>query len=82
MTALRVAKSADRVQLIAEDDGPGFQSGKRKKVFAPFYRSGEGGSLGLGLALVRRIAEAHGGRVFAENREGRGARVVLELPFT
>ena len=47
----------------------------------PFYRKdagarpGEGGTLGLGLALVRRIARAHGGDAFAENRSPTGARV-------
>ncbi len=58
----------------------------RARVFERFYRgadpdAGSHGSLGLGLALVRRIADAHGGRVHAANEPGGGARVVLELPL-
>jgi two-component system, OmpR family, sensor kinase len=61
----------------AEDEGPGFEPGTEERAFESFVR-GEGrtaGSLGLGLALVRRIAEAHGGRAWAENRTEGGARV-------
>jgi signal transduction histidine kinase len=53
-------------------------------VFDRFYRGGKDagshGSLGLGLALVRRIAVAHGGRADATNRSGGGACVTLEVP--
>jgi K+-sensing histidine kinase KdpD len=68
------------VAFIVEDGGPGFAPGDEERVFEPFYKrvsiasNGEE-SVGLGLALVKKIAEAHDGRVFAENREKGGARV-------
>jgi signal transduction histidine kinase len=53
-------------------------------VFDRFYRggadAGHHGSLGLGLALVQRIAVAHAGRAVAANRPGGGASLTLELP--
>lgn len=67
------------VRFAVEDDGPGFNAGEVERVFDSFYRgrnAGEsGGSLGLGLSLVRRIARAHGGDAFAKNKEDRGACV-------
>jgi signal transduction histidine kinase len=82
VSAVVLRAAGDRVRFAVEDVGPGFASGDLERVFDRFVRGerGEGSSLGLGLALVRRIAEAHGGRAWAENREGGGARVTLELP--
>jgi two-component system, OmpR family, sensor kinase len=74
------------VRFEVVDDGPGFTADALEHAFEAFYSSRsrqaarEGGSLGLGLALVARIASAHGGRAFAENRPAGGARAVLELP--
>lgn len=60
-----------------EDRGPGFEPGETDSAFAAFVqgRAHEGGSLGLGLSLVRRIAVAHGGRTWAGNCDGTGACV-------
>src|SRR5690606_37781895 len=72
LTTLQVSFESNAVRFAAIDDGAGFVDADLPKVFDSFYRgtgSGKGtSSLGLGLALVRRIAQAHGGDVHAENR--------------
>jgi signal transduction histidine kinase len=80
-----------RIRFEVIDRGTGFPEGLRVRAFEPFVRGAargaahDGAALGLGLSLVARIARAHGGRAFAENRPdvqaGGGARVVLELPL-
>ncbi|MFO0727492.1 MAG: HAMP domain-containing sensor histidine kinase [Myxococcota bacterium] len=79
---LVVESSGERVLFAAEDRGKGFLPGEADKAFEPFHRSGDNGNLGLGLALVRRVAEAHGGGVFAENKQEGGARVGIWVPVT
>ncbi len=81
--ALRVRGRHHRVRFEVEDDGPGFSPGDEIRAFEPFWRGpaenapkGEG----LGLALVRQIAQAHQGEAGAENRPEGGARVWIELP--
>jgi len=79
--AARTAAGREVVFEI-EDAGPGFAAGELDRVFDSFYRGERRGhgSLGLGLALVKRIANAHQGRAWAENRPGGGARLAFTLP--
>ncbi|MDP3278881.1 MAG: HAMP domain-containing sensor histidine kinase [Deltaproteobacteria bacterium] len=84
---LRVSEGAarDTIAFAVEDEGDGFDHDDRERVFEAFYRGqrareSEARGVGLGLSLVRRIAEAHGGSVRAENTPNGGARVVIELP--
>lgn len=88
VSRLAVRRGAGEVEVDVDDAGPGFVADDLPHVFESFYRgSGAGagdkparGSLGLGLALVDRVARAHGGRAAAANRDGGGARVSLVLP--
>jgi signal transduction histidine kinase len=76
-TAVIVEGDAEELRFLVEDAGNGFLPELLDTAFDSFVRGqrGHGSSLGLGLALVRRIAEAHGGRAWAENRSEGGARV-------
>ena len=66
------------------DRGPGVPAALRERIFEPFYRlpgaSERNGGVGLGLALVKSIAERHGGSVRCEERPGGGASFVIRLP--
>jgi signal transduction histidine kinase len=74
-----------RVRFLVEDDGPGIPPDQRERIFDRFHRTDSGrgraaGGAGLGLAIVRAIAHAHGGTVMAWSSPEGGARIVLELP--
>lgn len=73
------------VRFNVEDDGPGIPADQRERVFDRFQRTDRArdrasGGAGLGLAIVRAIAEAHGGTVRATEAPAGGARIELELP--
>jgi signal transduction histidine kinase len=76
---LRAARPAAALRIEVIDDGPGVPHAERERIFEPFVTGHAAGS-GLGLAVVREIAAAHGGRAFYEARE-RGACFVIEIPW-
>ncbi len=99
--ALRRAKDeGERIEIVVEDDGPGIPDHALERIFERFYtdrpNEGFGQNSGLGLSISRQIVQAHGGRLWAENRplppgaevededgvrrHGAGARFVVSLP--
>ena len=77
-----VEVSLARGELLVRDHGPGFAEVDRPLVFDRFYRSAAARAMpgaGLGLAIVREVAELHGGTVEAQNADGGGAVVRLSL---
>ncbi|HEY7062558.1 MAG TPA: ATP-binding protein [Chloroflexota bacterium] len=82
--AVRLTQRNDAVRVAVADRGPGLPPGGQARLFEPFCR-GEGAAtadpkgIGLGLAIVHAVVEAHGGRVGAENRPNGGACIWFEL---
>jgi signal transduction histidine kinase len=89
---VRLSREGECLRVAVEDRGPGFAPGLADKAFEPFVRGepsrarppGSAG-YGLGLAIVRRIVEAHGGRVLARNNPSNhgtsGATILFDLPI-
>ena len=76
---------ASRFTLYVQDSGPGIPREEHEKIFQRFYRRGpelrrETQGVGIGLSIVKHIAEAHGGRVVVESAVGKGSRFAIELP--
>ncbi|WP_233993132.1 PAS domain-containing sensor histidine kinase [Thiomicrorhabdus sp. Milos-T2] len=73
--------SDEKIDLVVSDKGPGIENERLEKIFEPFYTSRAKGT-GLGLAVVRAIAEAHGGEVWVKSIVGYGTQFGLRLPLT
>jgi signal transduction histidine kinase len=84
--AVVVEPDTDHVVVAVEDMGDGIATGASERMFDRFWRADESrartsGGAGLGLAIARGLVQAHGGTIWAENRDGGGARVAFTLPL-
>jgi two-component system sensor histidine kinase KdpD len=79
---IRARRQEDDVVVEVLDRGPGLPAGTHEKVFEKFYRGTDtrASGAGLGLAICRGIAEAHGGSILAEDRQGGGAVFRVTVP--
>ncbi len=83
---IRVAVDAGLgfASLAVEDEGNGIPEEARERIFRPFERMADTvgvPGIGMGLYVCAEIVKAHGGRIFAQARPGRGSRFVVELPL-
>ena len=77
---LRVAQGDGVLRLSLSDNGPGIDKAVQQQIFTPFFTTRPEGT-GLGLAVVRAVMEAHGGKVGVESEPGEGSVFHLELPL-
>jgi signal transduction histidine kinase len=81
--AVRVSSTSTEVRVTVEDTGEGLGDEARTRMFDRFWRDDRARSTrgtGLGLAIARALVEAQGGRIWAEDRPGGGARISFTLP--
>jgi two-component system, OmpR family, sensor kinase len=89
--AVRHTKESDRIaigsstderetRIWVRDSGPGISQADQQQIFERFAAGQKGGGAGLGLSIVRAVAEAHGGRVELDSAPGRGATFVIVIP--
>jgi len=83
-SAVKASDGAPGVELALADRGPGIPAGQELRIFDKFQRlsGAEGVGVGLGLAICKAIAVAHGGTISVRNRAGGGAEFRLTLPVT
>jgi two-component system osmolarity sensor histidine kinase EnvZ len=80
-----LARSGHFVEIVVDDDGPGIPEDRREEAFRPFHRLDQGrnlqtGGVGLGLAIARDIARAHGGDLTLATSTMGGLRAAIRLP--
>ncbi len=77
---IQVIAMDECVNIIVSDDGPGFPAGFAERAINPFVKGHESKGSGLGLSIVSRIAERHGGSLSLSNGQGGGAKAVISIP--
>ena len=76
--SVRLETQKESVEVTVSDTGSGIRENDLPRIFDPYFTSKPAGT-GLGLAVVQKIMEAHGGAVKVESKEGRGTKVTLRF---
>jgi two-component system phosphate regulon sensor histidine kinase PhoR len=81
-----LTRHANTLRLVVNDQGPGIAKSEQKRIFDRFYRTRQARGTnvrgaGIGLSLVKHIAEAHGGTVTIDSEPGCGAAFIVDLPL-
>jgi two-component system sensor histidine kinase FlrB len=79
VVSLQARVRGDRVEFTVRDNGPGIAPSLQSRVFEPFFSTRPSGT-GLGLAVVKTVAEAHGGALTLESELAHGTRIEINLP--
>lgn len=79
VVTLQAKLRGDRVEFTVRDNGPGIAPSLQSRVFEPFFSTRPAGT-GLGLAVVKTVAEAHGGNLALHSEGGSGTRIDIDLP--
>jgi signal transduction histidine kinase len=78
---VRYKQAEKQAQLEVQDTGPGIPVDELPHIFERFYKSADSGGMGLGLAIARRLVEAHGGTITAASAPGQGTTIRITLPL-
>jgi len=81
---VRACAEGERILFSVADTGPGIPAGEEDRIFERFYKvdtARRRGGTGLGLSIARHIVQAQGGRIWARNREERGALFSFTIPL-
>jgi len=79
LLTVSAGESAAGLELVVSDSGAGIPDEALRKIFDPYYTSKNTGT-GLGLAVVQKVVEAHGGTIRVQSDPGRGTRFTITLP--
>lgn len=79
VVSLKAEQRGDRIEITVRDNGPGIAPSIRSKVFEPFFSTRPAGT-GLGLAVVKTVADAHGAELAVESEVGCGTSIGIALP--
>ncbi len=85
LVRISVAVSSEKIHILVDDQCPGIPEEQREQIFEPFVQgepilTRRHGGAGIGLTLVKRLAQSHGGAAWVETAPGGGSRFVLTLP--